>query len=619
MKNMIRAALCLVVVLALLCGCAPAQAPQQEEQPSQPVKTAAPQTQAQPQEDIPLPETAFFFSNSLENGFLYSQTLRGDTLTKITDEPVGTICQGNTVVFYSTWDGALMAHSLADGQSKVISAENVNYIKAHGDTLIYSLYDFDNGAGTGTDTLRLYNGATGEDTLLFDDVTIAAMELCGNVLYYTCYEMDNEQQPYALYRYDLTDGSHREIFRHWTWMNLFRVDEMMLVSAMEEEQSPDLDGSSYTDKWMIADPATGELTECPYLLETGDTPFYAEQGVIYTMNYGGDGGDDSGSELIRVTPTERKVVYSTGADCGIAYLYAENGQAALFRYVYTSAVTGAQADGYTELVRLDLNTGSMTELSLRGETAAVFENGDFPTLAVMMDHAILAEDMYDALIYNQRNEGEMPQSGVPMTLGNGIDALLTTREPEAGEEAFAIGCSSLVAMAGIDNPVTNITAEQFKQIYNGQITNWKELGGEDQTISVYYRGEYAPCAGTMTRLCYGGEEKDLSTMAGFIDLDENIGIYDMSLEHDPYGILYGNMGEFDFLKEDPHCIKGLSVDGVAYSAEAAISGAYPLTETLRLICAADSPAKEAVKKLADWFATSFGKTLLQNNNVTPLA
>lgn len=37
------------------------------------------------------------------------------------------------------------------------------------------------------------------------------------------------------------------------------------------------------------------------------------------------------------------------------------------------------------------------------------------------------------------------------------------------------------------NPVDDLTREQLYKIYKGQITNWKELGGQDQTIAVVTR------------------------------------------------------------------------------------------------------------------------------------
>lgn len=54
-----------------------------------------------------------------------------------------------------------------------------------------------------------------------------------------------------------------------------------------------------------------------------------------------------------------------------------------------------------------------------------------------------------------------------------------TAEPVAGE--------GFVFVVNKDNPVTSLTVDQLRGIYSGQITNWREVGGEDAPIVAYQR------------------------------------------------------------------------------------------------------------------------------------
>ncbi|MEI3552695.1 MAG: substrate-binding domain-containing protein [Acutalibacteraceae bacterium] len=38
-----------------------------------------------------------------------------------------------------------------------------------------------------------------------------------------------------------------------------------------------------------------------------------------------------------------------------------------------------------------------------------------------------------------------------------------------------------------DNPVSDLTQEQIAKIFTGEITNWSEVGGQDQAITVLGR------------------------------------------------------------------------------------------------------------------------------------
>lgn len=56
-------------------------------------------------------------------------------------------------------------------------------------------------------------------------------------------------------------------------------------------------------------------------------------------------------------------------------------------------------------------------------------------------------------------------------------------------EYTPIGTEAFVFFVHKDNPITNLTTEQIKDIYSGKITNWKDVGGKNEKIAAFQRNE----------------------------------------------------------------------------------------------------------------------------------
>ena len=56
-------------------------------------------------------------------------------------------------------------------------------------------------------------------------------------------------------------------------------------------------------------------------------------------------------------------------------------------------------------------------------------------------------------------------------------------------EQKPIGVDALVFIVNEDNPVQALSRQQLRDIYAGKITNWKDVGGKDQAIVAFQRGE----------------------------------------------------------------------------------------------------------------------------------
>jgi phosphate transport system substrate-binding protein len=96
--------------------------------------------------------------------------------------------------------------------------------------------------------------------------------------------------------------------------------------------------------------------------------------------------------------------------------------------------------------------------------------------------------------------------GITALINKQIDVCAASRQMTTSEisQANANGVNPVEFKVAIDgiaiithtgNPVTNLTIEQLRGIYNGTITNWNQVGGQDHAIVLYGRqstsGTYA--------------------------------------------------------------------------------------------------------------------------------
>ena len=159
-----------------------------------------------------------------------------------------------------------------------------------------------------------------------------------------------------------------------------------------------------------------------------------------------------------------------------------------------------------------------------------------------------------------------------------------------------------------DNPVDDLTSEQIKAIYHGDITNWKEVGGKDQEISAFQRPKDS---GSQTMMEYFMGDVSLKEPKTYETVDSMVGVISHVAQ---YANEAGAMGySFRYFLEGLNQEKGvkiLSVDGVAPTVENIENGSYPLTVSLCLITRKDDPNPN-VQKMIDYILSEDGQSIVR--------
>src|SRR5467141_4750742 len=82
-------------------------------------------------------------------------------------------------------------------------------------------------------------------------------------------------------------------------------------------------------------------------------------------------------------------------------------------------------------------------------------------------------------------------SAIKLVVSNTIDVGFVSRALTDAEKqqvtGVSIGFSGTAVVVNAANPVTNLSKEQLRQIYAGELTSWLDLGGTEPTIRPYIR------------------------------------------------------------------------------------------------------------------------------------
>ncbi len=171
-----------------------------------------------------------------------------------------------------------------------------------------------------------------------------------------------------------------------------------------------------------------------------------------------------------------------------------------------------------------------------------------------------------------------------------------------------VGTEAFVFFVHKDNPIDNLTTEQIKGIYSGEITNWKQVGGRNEKIAAFQRNEGSGSQSMLQRfmgdtpIMEAPTEMVNSMMSGII---EKVSDYRSKSNSIGFSFRYYVEG----IIQNPD-IKMLSVDGVAPTAENIRNGSYPVVTPIYAVTYEEN-TNENVDKLLDWILSEEGQYIIE--------
>ncbi len=209
--------------------------------------------------------------------------------------------------------------------------------------------------------------------------------------------------------------------------------------------------------------------------------------------------------------------------------------------------------------------------------------------------------------YNGTGSG----SGIKAVKDGTCDIGLSSRYLKDSEKAEGLK-ETILAIDGIaiivhsNNAANDLTLEQISAIFKGEITNWKDVGGNDGEIVLI------------------GREENSGTRDGFESITDTEGACKYRQELTSNGAVLTAVAEnpnaigYVSLSSVKDTVKAISVKGVAPSEESIKDGSYAVQRPFVLVTKEGAPLSETAQAFFDYTTSSAANEIISAAGVVPV-
>ena len=209
-------------------------------------------------------------------------------------------------------------------------------------------------------------------------------------------------------------------------------------------------------------------------------------------------------------------------------------------------------------------------------------------------------------ITNANFDNDFITKRIDKTLDIGLSSR-KLKDGETGVTATTIALDGIAIIVNNANPVQDLTLDQIAKIATGEVTNWKDVGGEDAPIVLIgreagsgTRDGFESIVGVADKCQYAQELT--STGAVITGVAANNG-----------AIGYASLSA---LKDT---VKAVTVEGVACTEEAVLDGTYKIQRPFNFVINDSVTPSDAVQSFIDFATSAEAADLIRAAGAVPMA
>ena len=289
--------------------------------------------------------------------------------------------------------------------------------------------------------------------------------------------------------------------------------------------------------------------------------------------------------------TRRSFLTVCGAVAAAAALTACGGSASSAAASSTSAAAGSTASSSTAALSGNVATGGST--SMKNVIAALTEGFAEVEPGVTVS-------------YDPTGSGAGITGATDKTLDIGLSSRALKDDEKADVDGTTIALDGIAIIVNNASKVENLTVDQLKQMFTGEITNWSEVGGDDGEIVLIGRE-----AGSGTR---DGFESivDVKDSCKYAQELTATGAVISAVEANPLAIGYASLSAVG------DTVKMVTVGGVECSEETVKDGSYEVQRPFVFVTNKSVTLSEQAQAFFDFATSADAADLIRTAGAVPV-